>query len=112
MKKLTALLERISSQPLRTEAYRIAVIVLAHRVQTARVRDAGICGGLRAANVRISLESRQALALRLMVLWITIRIRAAIGLQARVDALPVQPVTVLGRCTVLVVLAHVSAFFF
>lgn len=108
---LTALLERISSQSLRTEAYRIAIIVLAHRVQTARVWNTWIRGHWRATNVRFSLESDQALALCLMVLRITTRVQTAICLQARVDALPVETVAKFIRWTILVVLTHVSTFF-
>lgn len=108
---LTALLERISSQSLRTEAYWIAIIVLAHRVQTARVWNTWIRGHWRATNVRFSLKSDQTFALCLMILRITARIQTAIRLQARVDALPVETVAIFIWWTVLIILTYVSTFF-
>lgn len=107
---LTALLEGVASQTLRTEAHRISVIVLAHRVQPTRVREARVEGNRRAAKQRISLESGQALALRLVIHRQAACVLAAIGFRARIYAQPIQTIAVLGGRTVLVVVADVLSF--
>lgn len=107
---LTALFKGVASQPLRAEADGIAIIVLAHCVQAARIRHAGVGGPSRAPKQRIALVSWQALALCLVIHWQTVCIRAAIGLRARVDAKSVEAIAVLARWTVLVVVADVLAF--
>lgn len=106
---LTALFERIPGETFRTEADRIAVVVLAHRIQAAWIRNARVRGQFRASDERIPFVSWHALALRLMIHGQTVRVVAAAGLQARVDALSVETIAVLAHWTVLVVLANVFA---
>lgn len=109
----TALFERTSRQTLRTETDRISVVVLAQGVQTARIGHARIGNQyLMATNFWISLISRKARTLRLMVTGDALRVFSAVILNARIDTLSVESIAVLMRRTVLVVLTDILSFFY